>query len=71
MTPRQEAIALITAAYDPELQLELWRTLETSQFQIASELARIARAALCAYAVAEGIDVEGLLQAFGVSMADA
>lgn len=71
MSAAREAIALITAGEDQALVADLWRTSEARPEDVIGELARMARASMCAYAVLAGVDPESLLQAFGLGMAHA
>jgi hypothetical protein len=66
MTPRQDAIALITASEDPLTMLDIWATRESPAFEVVAELASMARAAVRVYAEANGLQAWELMEKIGL-----
>jgi hypothetical protein len=69
MTPRQEAIALITAAEDPDAMRTLWLGKENSAFVLCSELAVQASAAIRFVAAQAGMESTTLMHRLGIEAA--
>lgn len=66
MTPRQEAIALITAAEDSDAMRTLWLGKENSAFVICWELAVQAKAAIDCLAEYESVETERVMHHLGI-----
>jgi hypothetical protein len=69
VTPRQEALALITAAEDPDAMRTLWLGKENSAFVLCSELAVQAKAAIQYLAIQAGIESTTLMHRLGIEAA--
>lgn len=69
MTPRQEALAMITAADDPGMMRELWLGKENDAFVLCWELAVQAAAALQYTAIHAGLEPSTLMHRLGIEAA--
>jgi hypothetical protein len=69
VTPRQEALAMITAADDPETMRDLWLGKENDAFVLCWELAVQAAAALQFSAIQNNIEPSTLMHRLGIEAA--